>query len=261
MNKQFYERQLADLKKANKERKLKLAQRAGYYTVEEYRSSLEKTINNSENVIIESVEIKPKIHNVIILDNSSSMRGSKFNNAYRGVKDEIEKLTKDSSVKYTQTFCYFGHLNFRTVPKISSFDVSIQEFKVPKIAADTGTPLYDSIVEVANRLQDIVNKDTKILVKIFTDGRDMHSRRRYQDAASAIKNLKKLGITVTFVGTKDDVDFITRKLNVDISNTLVHDNTGEGVKRAFSKTLDATMDYSSKVKRGEDVSKGFYKSL
>ena len=48
-------------------------------------------------------------------------------------------------------------------------------------------------------------------------------------------------------------------LNIDKSNTLVHDNTGEGVKKAFDTTLKATRTYSKKVTKGEDVLTGFYK--
>src|SRR5574343_87338 len=40
---------------------------------------------------------KPTIHTVVILDNSGSMKGEKFNNAYQGVKNELEMLKQDTT--------------------------------------------------------------------------------------------------------------------------------------------------------------------
>jgi hypothetical protein len=83
---------------------------------------------------------------------------------------------------------------------------------------------------------------------------------KYQ-IASLINHVKTRGFTVTFVGTKNDVDNVVRQLSIDSTNTLVHDNTARGVQDAFFNTIGSTMTYASKVAKGEDVSRGFYKKI
>jgi len=100
-----------------------------------------------------------------------------------------------------------------------------------------------------------------VLVKIFTDGENNWKRSLEANAIEAIKTLQQQGITVTFVGTKEDVSRIQRTFGIDESNTLVHDNTGKGVQEAFEKTRGATQAYTKNVVAGNDVSRGFYKNI
>lgn len=69
------------------------------------------------------------------------------------------------------------------------------------------------------------------------------------------------GFTITFIGTKNDTAYIVRHLNIDFSNTLVHDNTGEGVKMSFQTQATATTQYRKSLEKGEDVSRGFYSKV
>lgn len=267
MNKQFFEKQLADLLRSNKDRKLKLALRAGYTTVESYKKALEDAIGDSPEENVESnaedamVAKKPIIHNVTILDNSGSMSGTKFNNAYAGIKNEIKKLKNINNVEYKISFAHFDYINGCHQSIISNFDERIDNFEIPNIGANTGTPLYDTIILVAEKLLDNKNSDQKVLLQIFTDGADMHSMNSANKASLMIEALKEIGVTVTFIGTEYDVERIINKLKISESDTLSHDNTGQGVMNAFKTRSAATASYSAKVIKGEDVSTGFYKSF
>ena len=272
MNRAEIEKELADLKRANKARKLHLAMRKGYDTVLEYREALETILSvlPRETIVKKKKpkkatkkkvkEItKPKIHIAYLLDNSASMKGSKFNNALKGIKDELKDLEKDTSVEYKTTFsCFKQNGLWGADPLICWINKPLEQI-LPKLSANTGTPLYDTIIEVGNHLISKKEKDVKILFKIFTDGKDVHSKDSANHAAKVIEDCEKEGITVTFVGTKEDVKDIIKNLSIDESNTLVHDNTGEGVKKAFETTSRATKMYSKKVIKGEDVLTGFYK--
>lgn len=265
------EQLLADFKKANKTRKESLAKKYGFDNAEQYLNYLENiTYPNRKKETIETVKkvvkgkkakVKPTIHIVNLLDNSGSMSGKKFDNAYLGIKEEVKLLQVDTTANYTYTLFHFTDIPPYT-GKATIDNVSIANVVLPKLNADTGTPLYDTIIEIRDLL---IGKqypvDTKVLVKIFTDGRDEHSKSYVKAAATAINEMKVNGITVTFVGTEEDVKFIIDKLNIDKSNTLVHDNTGEGVKAAFAVSNNATLNYTKNVVAGNDVSKGFYKNI
>lgn len=253
----------------NKVEKLKKAKLEGFDDIEAFRVQLKLQDSNYMEGIETLCEkykltksIKPVIHNVHILDSSGSMVGPKFDNANKGIQDEIEMLKQDDSTEYLQTFAYFKNSN----PHIECKKVSIKDFIYPKeISTWNNTPLYRTIVKVLKELS--INKDVKTLVKIFTDGEDYdasvyHQRYTNKDQCKkAIKKAQEDGVTITFVGTKEDVRLIIKELGIDKSNTLVHDNTAEGVTEAFNKTIEATRNYSKKVVKGEDVKTGFYKEI
>lgn len=254
MNKQFYEELLAKFQKANKTRKLYLANKAGYTNIEEYKKALEASVVSS---VTTTAVTNPVIHNVHILDTSGSMAGLKLQNAVKGINAELEELKKDAEVTYKQTIVTFNdyiHVIHKNEPI----------HNVPKINVSSGgmTALYQAICET---IEDILKTNTgeKVLIKIFTDGEENNSRGKFKVAYEVSKTIKEAeakNCTVTFVGTQQDVNSIIRKLSIDSTNTLVHNNTGEGVEDAFSKSLSATRSYSKKVLAGEDVLTGFYKT-
>jgi len=249
-----YQERFEDLIRSNKERKLKLANEAGFSTVEGYKDFLVSSIQGVE-VVKPITTDKPKIHIVELLDNSGSMLGSKFDNAYEGIQNEIKKLKLISEVEYTYSLFNFEDI---VTPNCILYNTPINSVTIPKIRCNTGTPLYATIEFIASYLlKESTNE--KILVKIFTDGRDEHSRDRKKGAIKSINEMQKAGITITFVGTEQDVRIITQELNIDSSNTLVHDNTARGVEKSFMTTMDATVAYTQSVVRGEDVLTGFYK--
>jgi uncharacterized protein YegL len=254
MNKQFYEELLAKFQKANKERKLYLANKAGYDNIDDYKKALEASVTGS---VTTAPTVIPVIHNVHILDISGSMSGEKLRNAIKGINAELEELKKDVTVTYKQTIVTFGNY-------INIIHSNEPIHNVPRINVSSGgmTALYQAIGET---IEDILKTNTgeKVLIKIFTDGEENSSRGKFrspQAVSKIIKEAEDNNCTVTFVGTQQDVDSIIRQLSIDSTNTLVHNNTGEGVEEAFSRSLGATRSYSKKVLAGEDVLKGFYKT-
>lgn len=254
-------KQISQFKRANKKSKERLAKEWGttiekivakYYDIKN-PSCLKK---DKEEVVSteEDTTTIPNIKIVNILDNSGSMRGDKFNNAHAGVVEEVKVLKKDLNTNYTYSLFVFDGAD----SELLIANEKIANVNIPPMGTYNGTPLYLTIVQLYKHIVDTQRKDEKVLVKIFTDGRDEHSARYYEEAIAAIKSMTSIGVTVTFVGTEEDVAFIVNKLGVDESNTLVHDNTGKGVLDAFDITMNATMSYSKKVANGEDVSRGFY---
>ena len=128
------------------------------------------------------------------------------------------------------------------------------------------TALYQTIGTTIDTLLNNKQKEDKVVLKIFTDGEENASQGLYKNH-STLKELitkveKEDNFTVTFVGTEGDIKNIVQNININITNTLSHDNTADSVEHAFTTTCLSTGSYRKAVSEGEDVSKGFYsKSL
>lgn len=200
----------------------------------------------------------PDVHNVTILDGSGSMSGSKYDNACKGIQLDFDTCKNEGFKSFT--FVEFNSAkSITTHCFMSSFDV-----KLKFNGANGGTPLYQTIGQTLERLLKEVPKGDKVLVKVFTDG----DHNEYYGKYSTVEELKPLiatceskGYTITFIGTANDTTKIVRNLGLDISNTLVHDNTGEGVKMSFQTQAFATTQYRKSLEEGEDVSRGFYSKV
>lgn len=248
---------LASFKKANKERKATLANRAGFDTPEEYLDHLLQGVKREA-----LTKKKVTIHNVNILDTSASMgqlMASKLANAIKGIKNEQEELSRDQEVEYTHTL-----VTFHSVCKTEFWKVPFSKIPHKQVTNHWGnTALFDSLYEVLSKLKDENNEDDRVLVKIFTDGGEnasiLYGARQVQNL---IDSCKELGMTITFVGTERDVRYVERILNIDHSNTLVHDNTMRGVAQTFSVNTTSTRSYATKAAAGatkDELLVGFYK--
>lgn len=211
---------------------------------------------------------KQTVHNVHLLDRSSSMSGEKYTSAVAGINEEITLLKKDANVNYTQTIIEFDFKNIGWSYE-SGLRLVEHYFLTPiqnvtaftGAGANGGTPLYEAVGKILETLLKRVPAGDKVLVKIFTDGEELHSKGLYANPNvlnSLIKEVEGKGYTVTFVGTERDTDSIVRKVGITRSNTLTHNNTASDIKRAFMVTAQATMSYSKAVADGLDVKENFY---
>lgn len=201
---------------------------------------------------------KTTIHVVDVLDASGSMEGSKYNAAVKGINVGVKSLKEDKAdVNYSYTLCDFSEdIIFRSTTD------SLKNVKEFNGETRGSTSLYDAIGGSIKIIKEVKKSTDKVLINIYTDGQE-NSSRKYTGAqiASSIKELSEQGWTFTFIGTKMDVEYAQRHLKFDISNTLVHDNTGSGMEKAFLTNNLSRSSYSAKVEAGEDVSKGFYKDI
>lgn len=190
-----------------------------------------------------------EIHNIIILDRSGSMSGSKWEAAKKGVELDYENCKKEGFKSYT--FVQFDYPG-RDI-------VQYCDFKSPlKFSSPNGmTALYDSI---GNTLTSAFARLTgKVLVKIFTDGEENASVKYHaEQIKELIKEAESKGYTVTFVGTEQDALAVNRSLNIDMSNIAVHDNTGEGVRGVFESYAVSTSAYTKTIREGGEATRGFF---
>lgn len=253
---------LADFKKANKVRKLYLANRAGFDTADEYLNHLVKQVE-----VEDSEEVSPqpevsgnterlKVHIVNILDVSTSMTwGGKLDKALEGLNSEVSEFKNDAGVDYLYTLVRFSSSVMKDIDK-----KDINTVGIIKSGTIGTTALYDAVGKTLTELLNSVSKGEKTVVKIFTDGEENCSKYFTASKVSElVESCKANDITVTFVGTANDVNHVVRNLKIDASNTLSHDNTARGVADSFTVNMQATRSYVAKAKAGEDTITGFYK--
>lgn len=241
-------------KKSNKTRRLRIIELAGFKDEASYLLSLTATIAPIVTVKPKSnrTNSTKKVHIVYIIDASYSMNGSKLTAACNGIKDELKEFSNNNTSFTIVSFSDRNDIRYHAV------DSTTKNIQFNAIPARNMTALYDSICTVIDSL-NVKESKSQILIKIFTDGRDNHSFKGVHIASDYIQYAEKHGATVTFVGTKDDVEYVQNNLKVDESNTLVHENTGASVKMSFNRGLAATITYMDNVQAGLNVTKGFYK--
>lgn len=246
---------LSEFKRANKDRREKLAIREGYSTSAEYLAYLKgKKTTTKKN----TTKIKlPTIHNVFILDASGSMSGGKIKNAIEGINNEISELKKSKEAIFYQTIVDFSYAYDIRMPIINQPISEVEQYSSISRGA---TALNDAIGKTLNLIKSTNKPNVKVLVKIFTDGGENDSKEfSYDKIKSLIKECEGIGFTITFVGTEYDTNAAINNYGIHASNTLVHDNTAIGMKMSMDMSTMSTRSYAIKVSKGEDVLTGFYK--
>lgn len=224
-------------------------------------------VNRNENLTTITVQIpttKPRILNVFIVDASGSMSGPKYDNAISGLNELLDNIRQDQDSENQTMIVEFEGRNISTRLELTS--------TVPDYYKGMGTkgmtPLQQAVGETLENVVTLREKNfninDKILVNVFTDGDENSSIGKYAGSRGVellgvyIKELEAKGVTVTFVGTQNEVNYAIRYLNLKASNTLVHDNTSRGIKMSFERTVKARAAYSKSVSLGQDVTESFY---
>lgn len=260
--------ELSAFMKANKTARERRAVKAGFKSADEYRAYLEgKTIAPAKEGGTKSKKAsasKPSltavsIHVVDILDRSGSMSGEKIKRAAEGINKNLDTLKKgEEGVNFTYTICEFS--DYRMVNVSDPKDPS----QVKRINTSTfgSTALFDAIGKTVKHIAPYVKPGEKVLINIYTDGQENDSRvYSDKDISKMIEEYSLTGYTFTFIGTSRDVEYVNKKLKIDVSNSLVYDGSAKGLEESIQATASARTAYVSNVKAGNDVSKGFYKNI
>lgn len=217
------------------------------------------------------------IHNVHILDASGSMGGGKYTNALKGINSEIMAM-RSNSEGMTQTIIEFtsGHTHQSKLTTHYFMTPAENCTAIVGSGANGGTPLYQTVGETIEKLLIHVKPTDKVLVKIFTDGEENESKGKYVNTgtrwAPKSEELTRIikmaednhNFTITFMGTKGDVENMISNIGLIGSNTLVHDNTEFGVQNSYMTSTVSTMKYRKDVSRGvsqDELKKGFFKKV
>ena len=269
--------ELKALKRSNKQAREVRATKRGFKSFVDYMKALQdlvdgKVVNDNTTSSIptkkkntsKSSSKKPTIIIIDVLDRSGSMgslasSNSKITNAVRGINSGVEKLKEDESilgVEYKHVFICFD-----TEICVSNLE-SIKNVGYLSVDGRGGTALNDTIMSAISMAMKHKKDEDKVLINIYTDGGENASKEfTYADVKKEISIVEKLGVTVTFIGTKYDTNYAIRNYGLHDSNTAVYDGTAKGLESMMQLTNSARAEYSTKVLNNEDVSRGFYKKI
>lgn len=273
----IYEQVLKSYRKCNTEAKEKMVAKYGFKNEAEFLAFLGADPASNPNPPVPNpttrkkkviVGAPPIMHNVHILDASLSMRDdNKIQRALEGINAEIKELKVNPDVAYiTNTLVHFSGTGD---VKNACWKLKMSDAKDDFSFSPRGwTALYEAMGVTLEKLL-LEHKDgEKVLVKIFTDGEENQSSKKWksrdypatpsENLKVLIKNCKEKGFVITFVGTQMDVDKVVKDLPIDKSNTLVHNNTAQGVAASFKKSIGSTVLYRAAASRGLDTQENFF---
>lgn len=203
------------------------------------------------------VNTEKKIHNVLILDSSGSMSGSKWNAAIEFANGDLA-INKQGTVDIENSVVTFSsYVKESTIWKAST----PQKLDSRAEFIGQSTALTDAIGQTLTRLLKEVTGD-QVLVKIFTDGEENCSLKFSRfEVRELIQRCEKYGWTITFAGTEHDVKQAQKLYGIDASNTIIHENTAESIKSMANIYRGATQIMAEDYAAGKNVSRGFFKQI
>ncbi len=211
---------------------------------EESTTIVKETATAEEQQIV--VDHKTKIYNLIILDESGSMRSimhaaiDGFNETVNGIRSAQQKFaaTQEHYVSLL-TFCSCRQkMIYHNVPVNEVSELTEHEY-----SPCCRTPLYDAmgvaITQLYEQIKDM--EDATVVVTIITDGLENAS---HEYSGKDIKSLvdkftNEEGWTFAYMGTNQNVKEVAQGLSIG-NYMFFHDNE-EDMKRAWRQDKNAKM--------------------
>ena len=193
-------------------------------------------------------------HYLLILDKSGSMMVAK-DNTIKGFNDNI-KTIKELAEKNTNQEFYISLVMFNSEVDTVLWEQSLKDINY---IDDTSyypcglTALHDAIGSSIDKLEKKLkkeleeNKESKVVVTIFTDGAENNSKD-YDNARVANKS-KTLQETkqwlFSYIGANHDVAMVAKSLNIPLSNTMKYSSSKVGTSKAFDNQTKGLYKYVS----------------
>ncbi|MCD8209928.1 MAG: hypothetical protein LUC37_00125 [Prevotella sp.] len=200
--------------------------------------------------------MKTEIYNLIILDESGSMRGVKkqtitgCNETINTIRSSQEEY-KDSQTHYVSIFAFQDRGRRPSRYLIKNAPIEKVEYINDDLYQPWGnTPLYDAVGSTLVDLNAVVNQKKFAIgsITIITDGYENASRHYTREkVAKMIDSLKEIGWNFNFIGANIDVEEVSASLNID--NSLAYSQSDEGTKEMFSRHSSGKRRYYERISR------------
>lgn len=187
-------------------------------------------------------------HMICMVDRSGSMNGPKTIAANTFVENSFQTAIEEGFKTFTVV--EFNSLKISDI----TWNTSGQFDWKPRRAND-GTPLYKVL---ASYLPKFLELKGQVLVNVISDGQDTDGG--ISRAQEMVRKFINSGQTLTFICTETDKRRFT-EFGIPDSNIQTYNNTGEGLAQTFEVYRGAVQNYSVSVAKGEDVTRGFYKTV
>ncbi len=207
---------------------------------------------------------KHQVHNLIILDESGSMRSIKpaiiegFNEIVETVKGIEKQFPEQEHFISLVTFNGLGQKTLLWKEHVGKIDLIDGNTYRPQAS----TPLYDAIGFSCTKLSKELETVTacNVLVTILTDGEE-NASKEYSGKATKelIEELKLNRWAFTYIGTDHDVEKTAQSLS--ITNTITFQKNKAGTKIMFAKERVGRHIHSQRIRDNVDTDKNLYKDL
>jgi len=191
-----------------------------------------------------NLQIKNKVYNLIILDESGSMESIK-SNIISGFNEVIQTI-KSMEKKFPEqehfiSFITFNGTGIKTIlenqPVKKAAELNEKMYKPNSL-----TPLFDAIGTGINNLRNKIEneKNCDVLVTILTDGLENASKEYSgKQIKELIEILKMNNWTFTYIGTDHDIDKVAG--SISINNTISFNRDEISMKAMFVKESELRM--------------------
>ena len=187
----------------------------------------------------ESVEEVKTIYNLIIMDESGSMKSIE-KEAIDSVNETIQSI-RLAQKKYANQTHHVTLVTFNDYVKTICDRVRVEdvtEMNGMSYNPSGCTALYDAMGISLNALRSYVKDNNQVLVTIVTDGYENASKEYNGKAIKAlVDELKREGWVFAYVGANQDVEAVAAKIS--ITNVMNFDATSHGTIVMSSKLASA----------------------
>lgn len=204
---------------------------------------------------------KHQVHNLIILDESGSMRAIK-DSIIDGF-NELLQTAKEMQLKFPEqehliTFLSFNSKNF-TFQMLNGSVQLLKPLNKDNYKPNDDTPLFDAIGMGISKIQELVKntENFNVLVTILTDGAENASNKFTGEGIKLlVEVLSTQRWTFTYVGTEHDVESIADELS--IKNTMRWEKNNESMHMMFASERSSREIYFNKIMNNNNTSEEFY---
>lgn len=192
------------------------------------------------------INMKTRIFNLIILDESGSMQSIK-QAAINGMNETIQSINeaqkKHEEQEHVVTLVTFNSSAVKTIYDCVSAQ-SVKELDDNDYCPNCCTPLYDAMGQSLNTLRPKVGSEDKVLVTIITDGEENSSTEYNGKAIKAlVDELKSKGWVFAYIGANQDVEKVAATISVtNVMNFTASDDGTSLMMGKWSKARNAMFD-------------------
>ena len=200
-----------------------------------------------------------KMHHLLILDSSGSMRGV-CQETINGVNEQLAVIKQnqeqyESDQEHFISLVVFGSAEDRIVYKIWKKPCNeVEDITTETYIPFGSTPLFDAIGMGIQGLRNEIKEDleddtTRLSVAIFTDGQENSSEEfTGEDVSALVQELQDTNRwLITFVGCDDNVFEVAASMNISRGNTMRYSRGIEGTTAAFTRMSETYTKMSHSV--------------
>jgi uncharacterized protein YegL len=198
-----------------------------------------KHINNKPMVQTDTTLIAKRVLNLIILDESGSMRGLErtsvdgVNETIQTIKGSYEQFPEQNQLLTFITFSSRGDSDYRTQFNLCHIS-KVEEFNYSNYVPNGGTPLYDTMGKALTELEKEATDSDIVLVTIITDGYENSSYEYNQESIKAlISRLDEKDWVFTYIGANQDAILEAGKMG--IRNAMNYDANVDGTREMWER--------------------------